>query len=187
MPDAPVLPVAYRSAVLIDAPDEPQKVKVYRGTVVWKLDRLTPAGKPPSVAVRADIDVPDVKLRASIVIQKNVDATLPASHTMEIRFLPGTDSEVGGVKAIKVPEMRREELPSGDALAGAPAPVIENFFFVGLSRSGDNDVSRNIELLTSRGWIDVPMLLSNDKIAKLTVEKGVTGDQVLTQALEAWK
>ena len=183
----PGITVAYRAAILVDAPDDPQKVKAYVGTVLWSMVQVNAPGKPGADAVRAEIDIPPVKLRAIVTLQKNLDATLPASHTMEIRFIPSPDSEVTGVKAIKVPELRKEDTPSGDPLAGAPAPVIDNFFFVGLSKSSDGDVAKNLDLMTTRGWFDIPMLLSNDKIAKLTFEKGVAGDQVLAKAFEAWK
>jgi hypothetical protein len=40
--------------------------------------------------------------------------------------------------------------------------------------------------MRDRGWVDIPMVLSNGRIAKLTFEKGASGDRVLAQAMQAW-
>jgi len=56
---------------------------------------------------------------------------------------------------------------------------------VGLTRS-DADAAHNLDLLTTRDWFDSPVLLNDNRIAKLTFQKGPTGDQVMSQALSAW-
>ena len=81
--------------------------------------------------------------------------------------------------------MRREDTATGDGLSGIPVTITDNSFLVGLTRG--NAEASNLDLLTSREWIDVPMLLSNGKIAKLTFEKGPTGVRAITDALAAWK
>jgi hypothetical protein len=81
--------------------------------------------------------------------------------------------------------MRIEDSANGAPLVGVPAPIMPNYFLVGLS-SGDKLVSRNMELMRDRGWVDIPMVLSNGRIAKLTFEKGASGDRVLAQAMQAW-
>jgi hypothetical protein len=43
-----------------------------------------------------------------------------------------------------------------------------------------------MDLIKARAWIDVPMLLKNKRVAKLTLEKGITGDRAITEALAAW-
>ena len=82
--------------------------------------------------------------------------------------------------------MRVEERPVGDALEGRPAVVTQNYFFVGLIRD-DALTTRNLELIRTRNWIDVPMKLTSGKIAKVTFEKGAAGERLLAEALEAWK
>ena len=107
------VPIAYRAAVLIQAPSEPGGVKTYVGTVVWRRDSVN--GGPNQQltgVVRADIDVPDAGLKTSITIEKNYDATLSASHTITIRFEPAANSVVGNVRTINVPEMRRDDAPA---------------------------------------------------------------------------
>jgi hypothetical protein len=186
-PNSPVIPVSQRAALLVDAPDEAQRVRTYVGNVVWRLDNVSRGpGQPLAIGVRAELDLPDAKLKAVVLIQKNTDDTLPASHTIEVRFTPAEGGPIPGVAQISTPQMRKEDTPAGDALTGVPAPILRNFFLVGLTR-GDAAAARNIDLIRTRGWIDIPMLLSDQRIAKITFEKGAAGERVINEALEAWK
>ena len=182
-----ILPVAQRAALLVQAPDQPQQTKTYVGTVIWRRENVNHGqGQPLGEAVRADIDLPEAKLKATMTFQKNTDATLPASHTIELRFMPAGDSPIPAVKQIDVPQMRKEDAPAGDPLAGVPAPITQNYFLIGLSQ-GDATVARNTDLLKSRQWFDIPLLLSDNKIAKLTFEKGDPGDRALSDAFADWQ
>jgi hypothetical protein len=179
------IPVAHRAALLVEAPEEESKVKTYIGSVVWRLENAArDAGQPLSTAVRADVDIPDAKLKVALTFQKNLDAALPASHTISIRFTPLAGSPIGDVQQIDAPQMRRDEAPSGDPLSAVPVPIMDNNFLVGLAR-GDLE-TRNIDLIKTRAWIDIPMLLKSKRVAKITLEKGVTGDRAINDALAAW-
>jgi hypothetical protein len=180
------MPSGGRAALLVEAPGEASKVRTYLGSVVWKVDNVSNGpGDPLSMAVRAEIDIPEQKLQTAMTLQKNFDGGLPASHTMKIQFNEGADSPLGAIQQISVPQMRREDTATGDGLSGIPVAITDNSFLVGLSRG--NAEASNLDLLTSREWIDVPMLLSNGKIAKLTFEKGQTGNRAIADALAAWK
>ena len=175
-----------RAALLVEAPGEPAKVKTYLGTVVWKVDNVSNGpGDPLSMSVRAEIDIPEEKLETDVTLQKNFDGGLPASHTIKIQFVEGAGSPLGAIQQISVPQMRREDTATGDALSGIPVAITDNSFLVGLTRGSAE--ANNLDLLTSRQWIDVPMLLSNGKIAKLTFEKGSGGNRAIADALAAWK
>ncbi len=41
--------------------------------------------------------------------------------------------------------------------------------------------------MKSRGWFDIPIRLSDGRIAKVTIEKGAPGDRLLNQAIEQWQ
>jgi hypothetical protein len=181
----PDLPIGYRAALLVEAPNEQDKVKTFLGQVVWKLNNA-PQGQTDSVslAVEADIDLPDDKMKAIVTFTKNTDPSLPASHTISIRFMPEPGSYSGDVKQISVPQMRAEANPSGDPLAGVTVPIISNSFLVGLSPGADE--AANVDLMRRQQWVDIPMLLSNNRIAKLTFEKGEAGQRDMNDALDAW-
>jgi len=85
-----------------------------------------------------------------------------------------------------VPMMRRDDPPSSDSLSGVRVKISDNYFLVGLNRS-DAELTHNVDLIANRGWFDFPMLLSDDRIAKLTFEKGADGERIVNDALAAWK
>ena len=184
-PSNPEVPVAYRAALLVEAPTETNKVKTFLGTVTWK---LTNVGNGPSeavgTAVEADVDLPDDKMKAIVTFEKNTDASLPASHTVRVRFVMQTGSFTGDVQQISVPQLRQEDSPGGDALAGVTVPVLPNSFLIGLSPGTAEAI--NLKQLKDQQWIDIPMLLASGKIAKLTFEKGDAGTRDLNEAMAAW-
>ena len=182
-PAQPPIAVAQRAALLLAAPDNPQQVNTYVGTVVWRVDNVSRGpSQPLATAVRADIDIPDAKLKASILLQKNTDDTLSATHTMEVRFLPAADSPVQVVRQIDMPQMRNEDQQVGDPLTGIRQPVQTNYFVVALVK-GDAVLARNLDLLKSRNWMDITLQLDNGRLGKLTFEKGTAGDRALNDAL----
>jgi len=185
-PANPPIPVARRAALLVEAPEEKSKVKTFLGTVVWRVDNVSNGpDEPLSSAVRAEIDIPEEKLQVAMTIQKNFDGTLPASHTLKLMFAVPQDSPVSNIKQISVLQMRREDSATGESLKGITVPVMENSFLIGLAR-GDAEVS-NLDLLRSREWLDVPMVLANGHIAKLTFEKGPSGQRALDDAMASWQ
>jgi hypothetical protein len=179
------IPIAYRAAILLQAPSEPGGVKTYVGTVVWRRDA---ANRGPnqqlSSAIRADIDIPEAGLKSSMTIEKNYDAALSASHTLTVRFDPAADSTVGSVRAINVPEMRRDDAPRGAALQGMQVDIAPNVFLVGLYSSAE---AQNVDMIRNLNWFDIPMNLTNGKIAKVTFEKGVGGSQIVNDVFNEWK
>lgn len=183
---SPAAPIAYRAALLVEAPEEQNKYKTYEGTVIWRVENVSAGnGQPPMMAVHADVDVPGDKLKVALTLQKNSDPSLPASHTITIDFLVKPDTITGGIKQIGVPQLRADNVPSGEPLVGVPVPTVENSFLVGLSRGTAE--ATNLDLLRQRAWVDIPIMLSTGKIAKLTFEKGTTGSRAIEDAINAWK
>jgi hypothetical protein len=186
-PDAVTnVPVTYRAALLVQAPEEKTKVKTYFGTVIWRLDNVSNGpGEPVGTAIHANVDIPEDKFQASMTLRKNLDASLSASHTMTIVFTLQPSTPTGAIKQIGVPQMRKEDSATGESLIGLPVPIMENSFLIGLAKGGPE--STNIDLLKTRQWIDVPMLLSDGRIAKLTFEKGVAGARAMEDAIASWQ
>jgi hypothetical protein len=180
------VPVTYRAALLVEAPEEANKVKTYFGTVIWRLDNVSNGpGEPLGTAVHANVDIPEDKLQVSMTMQKNVDASLPASHTMTIVFLVQPSTPTGAIKLIGLPQMRKEDSSNGEALAGLPVPIMENSFLIGLAK-GAPEIN-NLDLLKTRQWIDIPIGLANGHRAKLTFEKGVAGQRAVDDAIASWQ
>jgi hypothetical protein len=182
----PGVAVAARAAMLVAVASDPQKPAVSLGSVVWSTIPAA-AGQPAStVAVKAEADIPDLKLHAVMTLRKNTDPSLPASHTIDLRVTFADGAEIKGIKDMRVPMMRRDDPPSQDALSGVRVKISDSYFLIGLNR-GDAELAHNIDLIANRGWFDFPMLLNDDRIAKLTFEKGADGERIVNEALAAWK
>ena len=52
---------------------------------------------------------------------------------------------------------------------------------------GDADTARNLDLMQTRSWFDFPLLLNDDRIAKVVFQKSPEGQAMLEKAFEAWK
>jgi len=183
---SPGLPVSARAAMLVAMADDPHKPPaISLGSVVWTSIPAAP-GQPATIGVKAEADIPDLKMHAVMTIRKNTDPGLPASHTIDLRMTFADGSEIKGVKDMRVPMMRRDNPPGQDSLAGVRVKISEGYFLVGLNRA-DADAAHNVDLIASRGWFDFPLLLNDDRIAKLTFEKGADGERILNEALAAWK
>ena len=184
-PRSPAVPVAQKAEMWVGSLAEPTKVdKIYNGSAVWRLENVGGPGEPVGSAIRGDIDVPDAKLKMTLLFRKNTDATLSASHTINVSFTVAPGSPIGGVKAIGPIQMRRSDAQSGEKVAGIPVPITENNFLIGLMR-GDHE-ARNILLLRSLAAIDLPMQLADGRAATINMEKGPSGERVFADAIDAW-
>jgi len=99
--------------------------------------------------------------------------------------VPRGAGQIGDASQISVPEMRGDSQLQGVALKGIAAKKGENDFIVGLTKA-DGTIQKNVELLRDQAWLDVPFQLASGKLAKIALEKGVPGDQLMRQALAAW-
>lgn len=174
-----------RAAMLLAQPQDVQKPAVYVGSVAWSSPPPAP-GQSGGPGIRADIEIPELKMHATMLMRKNVDPGLPASHTIDLRLVMDDGAPFKGLKDIGVPQMRNDEPPSVTALLGVRVVINDGYFLVGLNRS-DADIQHNIDAIGSSGWFDFPMLLPDGRIGKLTFEKGPDGEKVVASALAAWK
>jgi hypothetical protein len=181
----PAVPVAQKAELWVSAPSEANRVKTYPGTVVWRLDNIVAGpGQAASPAIHGDIDIPDAKMKMTLVFQKNFDAALSATHTVNVSFKIEPESDLKGIKAIFPIQMRRPEAQSGEKIIGIPVPITDNNFLIGLMR-GDRE-ARNLYLLRSPMILDLPMQLDDGRAATVSLEKGPAGERVFSDAIETW-
>ncbi|MFD1333115.1 hypothetical protein ACFQ4O_14015, partial [Methylopila musalis] len=178
--------VAQRAILYEEGSDQKSGDQV-DGTVVWRTESVAAGqGQPLELALRGDADVPARGIRASVVIRRNVDSTLPASHTVEIQFKLPENFANAGVANVPGILMKADEAARGAPVQGLSVRVTSGFFLIGLS-SIDNERVINEQLLRDRGWIDIPILYDNGRRAVLTLEKGTPGAQAFTDAFTAWQ
>ena len=101
-------PSAGRAAMLIASADNPQKPAVSLGSTVWSLIPPAP-NQPGTVAVKAEADIPDLKMHATMTLRKNTDPTLQATHTIDLKFSFAEGAPVTGFKDVGLPQMRKED------------------------------------------------------------------------------
>ena len=184
---SPAIPVLQRAILVEEASEGSQEVRQSVGKVLWRLDSVAVGpGQPVDAAIRAEVDLAEAGLRADVLIRRNRDTALPASHTIELRFAATERSANGKVRDIAVPEMRTEETQRGTPLLGLAVPVTENLFLIGLS-SLPADTARNMDLLRQRNWIMMPIRFANGKRALLLFEKGTAGDRAVAEAMQSWQ
>jgi hypothetical protein len=177
--------VAQRAILYEENQANPQAPRATAGRALWRLDAVPSGqGQPLETAVRATVEIPDASLNLSLLIRRNLDLTLPASHTIELVFNTGGDAN-RVVRDAALLQMKNEEVVRGAPMAGLPVPVRDNLFLIGLS-SIPSDIERNKDLLLRRNWIDLPVRLASGQRAILSFEKGVSGDQVIAEAFRQW-
>ncbi|WP_417667622.1 hypothetical protein [Roseibium sp.] len=156
-----------------------------QGQVVWAVEEETDLDGNNQSILTMSVDIPERDVSVDIRIKPNSDASLPASHLVEIKYNFPSDFAAGDVVNVPGLVMKPTEEARGDALIGASVKVSPGYFWIALSNI-NSETERNIGLLRERGWIDIPMLYENGKRGILTLEKGQTGAQAVEKAISAW-
>jgi hypothetical protein len=184
-PGAPAAPAAGRAAMLVASADNPQKPVVSLGSTVWSLIPPAP-NQPATVAVKAEADIPDLKMHATMTLRKNTDPTLQATHTIDLKFSFAEGAPITGFKDVGLPQMRKEDSTAAEALTSVKVKISDTYFLIALAK-GESDTARNLDLMQTRSWFDFPLLLNDDRIAKVVFQKSPEGQAILEKAFEAWK
>ncbi len=171
--------------MLIASADNPQKPVVNLGSTVWSTIPA-PQGQPSAVAVEADADIPDLKMHASMILRKNADPTLQATHTIDLKFTFQDGAPFNGFKDVGLPQMRKLDSTASEALNAVKVKIGDDYFLFALAKT-DQDAARNLDLMQTRAWFDFPLLLNDNRIAKLVFQKSAEGDAMLQKAFDAWK
>jgi hypothetical protein len=182
---APAAAVAQKVVLYDEDPSDP-KGKRYVGSAVWRTETVSPGpGLAPELAIRADVEIPERRMRMTWSLRRNTDKALPASHTIEIMFTLPADFAEGGIGNVPGVLMKQNEQARGVPLAGLAVKVTNGYFLIGLSAVGI-DLQRNVQLLKERDWFDIPVVYTSGKRAILAVEKGTPGARAFEEAFRAW-
>ena len=158
----------------------------YSGSVVWRTAPFKgSAGEPDDIAVRADVEIPERKLRMSLVLRRNYDPALPASHLVQLTFTVPPDFFGQGIDKAPGLLMKSDEVARGVPLRGLSVKIAENSFLMGLSNRQE-DRAFNWARLQENAWIDIPVVYSNQRRAIIAIEKGTSGSAIFQTAFAAW-
>jgi hypothetical protein len=153
----------------------------FSGTVDWSKG-VDENGQPTLIG---KANIPARNLTVDVLIRKNSDPQLPASHLMEINFTV-SDSFIGGsIAGLPGVLLKDEELTQGTPLVGASARVVGNSFLFALSAAPE-DTAANTKLLTDRKWMDLALIYASGKRAIITLEKDDKAQQLFSDVFASW-
>ena len=177
------LPATARAAFLIASRDNPKKPVVHLGTTKWT---MIPAaqGQPATVAVKAEADIPDLKMHATMIMRKNTDPTLEATHTIALKFTFADGAPIVGFKHVGLPQMRKLDSTASEQLNSVKVKISDDYFLIALTK-GDQEVARNLDLMQTHAWFDFPLLLNDNRIAKVVFQKSADGEAVIAHPISA--
>ncbi len=156
------------------------------GNTVWTLIQESPGGNaPPEPAIRGEVSIPGSSVQLRLTIRRNADPTLPAGHIIEMIFLTPENFAGGAIDNVLRVALKDTEEATGSALQGIPAKIADGFFLIALSDS-PAEMQSNLTMLRTQSWIDIPVLYRSGRRALMTMEKGVPGEQIFQQAIDAW-
>jgi tetratricopeptide (TPR) repeat protein len=178
-------PPALQPVHLIE--EDPSNPKEYLGQVVWRsVQARGDSYGQKDIAIRGDIEVPDLKFKMSFIISRNHDSSVPASHLAELTFILPPDFSGGGVEKVPGILMKSNEQLREVPLAGIAVKVTDGFFLVGLSNV-DADRNRNVQLLKERAWFYIPLVYANNNRATVAIPKNEAGDRTFKDVFGAWE
>jgi hypothetical protein len=181
----PVVATAQK-ATLYEEPLDPAAAQsgviAFNGTVAWSYRD----GGAQGPEVVGQIDIPDRKLKITVTIRRNSDASLPASHLFELAVSTAADFPGKGVQSIPSIVLKASEEGRGDTLIGAAATVSTDVYWIALA-NGERERAANLVLLRDRGWMDIRLVYQTGQRAILTIQKGTAGEQAFARAFTAWQ
>ncbi len=183
----PAIAVANRLVMAMEGTDRPENIVVRGGSVVWRTETISGGpGQAPQLAIKAQLDVPEARMRGEITVQRNRDPAFPASHTVQVQFSPGQGSEFGNVRNLSQIELRQSENQPGYPLAGQGIAVVENLFLLALAQI-EPAQSRNVEMMRSRPIVYIEFQSATGRRGGMVIEKGVSGQQAFEEAFRSWQ
>jgi hypothetical protein len=172
---------AVAPAILYDIEPTGQR-KRYDGSVSWRTETTA---ADPKVAIKADVQIPERHISLALLLRRNVDASFPASHVVELKFSPLSDMSYGEISSVPGLAMKPDDEANGVRLTVQGATISPGFFLLALS-DVQADVDANLKLLKEQSWLMIPMVYSNGNRGTLNFCKGPSGQRAFNEAFVAW-
>ncbi len=177
----PAVPVVSRAFMVLEtqgaAPNQ------FEGIANWSF-AVDPASRTGEKVLRVQVEYAGAGLSIDMVLSRNTDTTIQASHTFFVTF--NTRNALPPVREMNPIEWRERESQAGPALAGPLVPIQDNVFLMGLDQS-PAAIQRNMDLLRFQRWMVFDVRLANNRRAAFLIEKGSAGERAVNEALTAWK
>ncbi|MGU3400346.1 transcriptional regulator [Brucellaceae bacterium D45D] len=174
-----------QQALLYEERGGTEQGSVERGTVAWSVIQESPGeGQPEEPAVRATVTMPTSKLQLKMTVRKNTDQSIPASHLIEMVFIPPEDFSGGVIDNVQRITFKDTEQATGNPLIAVPSKIGDNFFIIWLNDARTAQ-DTNLSLMRRLQWIDIPVSYRNGRRGLISLEKGAAGEKAFIDVLGA--
>lgn len=156
------------------------------GGVVWSVVQESPGNDlPPEPAIRAEVTIPERGINLRMIIRRNGDKTLPASHLIEMIFTVPEGFAGGSIDNVSRMTFKDTEQAPGSPLVAIPAKIADNFFIIAMN-DAKTAIDTNTALMRRMSWIDIPIAYKTGRRALITLEKGLPGERAFDEVLRSW-
>lgn len=153
--------------------------------ILWSLVNEKLASGKTEAVIRGVLDVPGRGLKMELSIRRNQDASLPASHIVELNFTPTSEFDGGNVGDVARMVLKSSQNARGESLIAVPAKIADGHFLIALNNL-DQALKTNKTLLLEKSWIDIIIRYVSGRRALVVLEKGAIGDKVFKDAFASW-
>ena len=168
------------------------------GTVAWRTEEVRTADGRDDLAIRADVDIPGSNLKLTMLLRRNLDPAVPASHLIDLAFsvppdfIDGSGLGYAGNLVMTPNEMSGK----GAVLLGRwQGTRIDGRYMEELS-DRPADICYNVAALNDNAWLAVYLNGAKRKPnvfrpaisdQSLWFSKGETGQRVFEAVFAAWE
>jgi len=167
------------------------------GTVVWRTEQVkTPDGRD-DLAIRADLEIPDRNLKLAMLLRRNLDPSMSASHLIELTFAVPPDFIDGGLGDVYFMFLAPNEMSGRlDALSGKSRKTRVDGQYVEWLSDKPGDICHNLAALNDNAWLAVyingakrkpGVFLPAVSDQSLWFSKGEAGQRVFDAVFAAWE
>jgi hypothetical protein len=189
----PVLAQSERAA-LIDFNNGDKRAD---GTVVWRTEQVRTFDGRDDLAIRADVDIPSRDLKMTMLLRRNLDPSLPASHLIELTFIVPPDFIDGGIGNVFGTVLAPNEMSTtGAMLLGTTFKTGVDREFVNALSDKAVDICKNLAALNDNAWLAVYFDGAKRKPGarlgavsdqSLWFSKGEAGQRTFDDVFAAWQ
>ena len=168
------------------------------GTVVWRTEQVKNSDGRDDLAIRADVDIPGPKLKLTMLLRRNLDPTVSASHLIELTFAVPTDFiDGGGLGNVFGVMLEPDEMSvRGLMLLGRSYKARVDGKYVEELSDKAVDICENLAAMSNNAWLAVYLNGAKRKPnvfipaisdQSLWFSKGETGHRVFDAVFAAWE
>jgi hypothetical protein len=167
------------------------------GTVAWRTEQVKTSDGRDDLAIRADVNIPGRNLKVTMLLRRNLDPSVPASHLIELTFTVPPDFIDGGIGNVFFMFLEPNEMSAaGDSLLGTTFKTRVDGQYVEALSDKPGDICHNLAALNDNAWLAVYIDGAKRKPGvwlpavsdqSLWFSKGEAGQRAFDAVFAAWE